>query len=74
MITKEDYINYFGVEDAPKNIKRLELMALNELKAIMINNIPQNDDLNYLNFKYALLSLISLLLLAKSYISPKIYL
>lgn len=55
MITKEDYINYFGVEDAPKNIKRLELMALNELKAIMVNNIPQKDDLNYLNFKYALL-------------------
>ena len=50
MISENDYKKYFGVDTAPSNFKRLEKVAINNLKAIMICNVPNDDDLVYDDF------------------------
>ena len=59
MITQEEYQEYIGVSTAPSNLKRLEYLALNELKSIMVSNIPTYDDLIYNDFKKALMEQIN---------------
>lgn len=55
MITEKEYKTYLGVSTAPSNLKRLEYLALNELKSIMPGNIPTTEDLVYNDFKKALM-------------------
>lgn len=59
MIKEEEYVKYLGVNTAPSNLKRLEYLALNELKSIMVGNIPIVDDLVYSDFKKALMEQIN---------------
>lgn len=59
MITQEEYQKYIGVSTAPSNLKRLEYLALNELKSIMVGNIPKDDDLVYDDFIMALMEQIN---------------
>lgn len=59
MITQAEYLNYMGVNTAPSNIERLEYLALNELKSIMVVNIPTETDYVYNDFKKALMEQIS---------------
>lgn len=59
MVTQEEYLKYIGVSTAPSNLKRLEYLALNELKSIMVGNIPIVDDLIYNSFKNALMEQIN---------------
>ena len=61
MITKEEYLEYLGVNTAPSNLSRLEYVALNELKSIMVMNIPNDNELMYNNFKKALIEQINYL-------------
>lgn len=58
MIKKEEYQEYIGVT-APSNLNRLEYLALNELKSIMVGNIPTSNDLIYNDFKKALMEQIN---------------
>ena len=44
MITQEQYSEYIG-GTAPSNFERLEYIALNELKALMVCDIPTKEDL-----------------------------
>lgn len=44
MITEEAYKKYFDVSIAPSNFSRLENIALQELRAIMIMNAPTIDE------------------------------
>ena len=60
MITKEEYEKYFGVE-APSNLKRLEFLALNEIRTIMIDNVPKENNFKYEPFKKALIEQINYL-------------
>lgn len=55
MITKEEYQKYLGVDTAPSNLERLEYISLNELKSIMVQNIPVSTDLCYKDFKKVLM-------------------
>lgn len=55
MITKEEYLNHLGVDTAPSNFKRLEYLSINELKSIMVQNIPVETDLIYKEFKKAII-------------------
>lgn len=55
MITQKEYIAYFGANTAPDNLSRLEFISLNELKSIMIQNIPVETELVYKDFKKALM-------------------
>lgn len=59
MITQEEYQKYIGVSTAPSNLKRLEYLALNELKSIMVGDIPNDDDLVYNDFIVALMEQIN---------------
>lgn len=59
MITQEEYQKYIGVSTTPSNLKRLEYLAINELKSIMVGNIPTIDDLIYNDFKKALMEQIN---------------
>mgnify|MGYP003294991145 CR=1 FL=1 len=59
MITQEEYAIYLGVNTAPQNFKRLEYLALNELKSIMVENIPTANDLVYNDFKRAVMEQIN---------------
>ena len=59
MITQGEYQEYIGVSTAPSNLKRLEYLALNELKSIMVENIPTINDLVYNDFKKALMEQIN---------------
>lgn len=59
MITQEEYQKYIGVSTAPSNLKRLEYLALNELKSIIVENIPTSNDLIYNDFKKALMEQIN---------------
>lgn len=61
MLKKDEYREYFGVSTAPCNFERLEYLALNELKSIMIGNIPTSNDLVYNDFKKALMEQINYL-------------
>lgn len=54
MITKDEYGEYLGVT-APSNFERLEFISLNELKSIMIQNVPVETDLVYKDFKKAIM-------------------
>lgn len=54
MITKEEYIKYLGVTP-PENLNRLEYLSINELKSVMIQNIPVETDLVYNDFKKAIM-------------------
>ena len=60
MIIQKDYNLYFGAA-APSDLKRLEYLALNELKSIMVENIPTINDLVYNDFKKALMEQINYL-------------
>lgn len=44
MITEEAYKKYFDVSIAPSNFSRLEKIALQELRSIMIMNVPTKCD------------------------------
>lgn len=59
LITKEQYKSYIGVNTAPSNLERLEYLAINELKSIMVNNIPNKDNLIYKDFLKALMEQIN---------------
>ncbi len=59
MITQGEYQEYIGVSTAPSNLQRLEYLARNELKSIMVDNIPTVDDLVYKDFKKALMEQIN---------------
>ena len=59
MIKEEEYVKYLGVNTAPSNLKRLEYLALNELKSIIVENIPTSDNLIYNDFKKALMEQIN---------------
>lgn len=50
MISESDYKKYFGVGTAPSNFKRLEKVAINNLKAVMIVNVPNDTDDVYEDF------------------------
>lgn len=50
MISESDYKKYFGVDTAPSNFKRLEKVAINNLKAVMIVNVPNDTDDVYEDF------------------------
>ena len=58
MVTAKDYVNYFG-SIAPENLKRLEYLAINELRSIMVANVPTSDELIYGEFKRAILEQIN---------------
>ena len=58
MITEAEYAEYLGVT-TPSNLKRLEYLALNELKSIIVGNIPTSNDLIYNDFKKALIEQIN---------------
>lgn len=60
MISEKDYVEYIG-GTAPSNLKRFEYIALNELKAIMVCNIPTKEDLVYNDFLKALMEQINYL-------------
>ncbi len=55
MITEKEYKAYLGADTAPKNLKRLENISLNTLRAIMIKNIPTKDSIIYKEFIKALI-------------------
>ena len=55
MITKEEYVKYFGVDTAPKDFERLKSNSLSTLRAIMIENVPTKDNLIYKEFIKALM-------------------
>lgn len=60
MIKKEEYKKYLGVT-APENLERLEYLAINELKSIMITNVPTEADIVYDDFKKAVMEQIQYL-------------
>lgn len=55
MIDEIEYQQYLGVDTTPSNFKRIEFISLNELKSIMVQNIPVKTDLVYESFKKALM-------------------
>lgn len=55
MVTQEEYLKYIGGTTAPSNFNRLEYLALNELKSIMVDNIPTQKELNYNEFLKAIM-------------------
>jgi len=55
MVHETEYKEYFGVDTAPTNFKRLEYLSINELRSIMTVNIPQKEDLVYKDFKKAIM-------------------
>jgi len=55
MISSNEYRKYFGVATAPSNLSRLEYLAFNELKALMVGNIPDETDIVYEEFIKALM-------------------
>lgn len=59
MVTVADYRDYTGATTAPLNFERLKYLALNELKSIMIGNVPSPNDVMYNDFKKALLEQIN---------------
>ena len=59
MITETAYETYFGVSTAPKNLTRLEFLALEEIKSIMTCDIPASTDDNYDTFLKALMEQIN---------------
>lgn len=61
MVSQEEYLKYIGGTTAPSNFTRLEYLALNELKSIMVENIPSKEDLIYNEFKKALMEEINYL-------------
>ena len=60
MITKQEYASYFGVT-APDNFERLEYLAIQELRSIMIVNVPTSAELIYNDFKKAVMEEINYL-------------
>lgn len=60
MITQEQYSEYIG-GTAPSNFERLEYIASNELKALMVCDIPTKEDLVYNDFLKALMEQINYL-------------
>lgn len=58
MIKQNDYNVYFKTA-APSNLERLECLALNELKSIITENLPNREDLIYKEFIKALLEQIN---------------
>ena len=61
MIIEREYQEYLGVSTAPTNFKRLEYLALNDLKSIMVGNIPNSNDFVYEDFLKALMEQINYL-------------
>lgn len=59
MITQEEYKKYLGASTTPSNFTRLEYLALNELKSIIIGNVPTSENLIYNDFKKALIEQIN---------------
>jgi len=55
MVNETEYKEYFGVDTAPTNFERLEYLSINELKSIMVGNIPVKDDLIYEEFRKAIM-------------------
>lgn len=60
MITRLDYESYFGAT-APNNLKRLEYLAIQELRSVMTVNVPTSDELTYNDFKKAVMEEINYL-------------
>lgn len=54
MINKDDYVNYIG-GTAPSNFDRLLNLSIQELRSIMVQNVPTSDDLIYEYFKKAVM-------------------
>lgn len=61
MINEKEYQEYFGVNATPSNFQRLEYLAKNELKTIMICNIPNSTELIYNDYKKAVMEQINYL-------------
>lgn len=59
MINKIEYQEYIGVNTTPSNFSRLEYLAINELKSIIVGNIPISTDLIYNDFKKAVMEQIN---------------
>lgn len=59
MITEAEYIKYFGVETAPSNFDRLTYLSIQELRSIMVQNVPTSDDLTYNDYKKAVMEQIN---------------
>ena len=55
MIDEIEYQQYLGVDTTPSNFKRIEFISLNELKSVMAKSVPTQDDLEYNDFKKALI-------------------
>lgn len=55
MITQKEYEAYFGANTAPNNFERLGFISLNELRAIIVQNIPVETDFVYKDFKRAIM-------------------
>ena len=63
MISKEEYKAYFGVNTTPSNFDRLIYLSIQELRSIMVENVPTSDDLVYGDFKKAVMEEINYLFL-----------
>ena len=59
MITEEEYVSYLGVNTTPTNFERLEYLSINELRSIMVTNVPAKEDLIYNEFKKAIMEQIN---------------
>jgi hypothetical protein len=55
MITEELYEEYFGVNTAPESLERLEYLALQEIKKMITEDIPTDEDEIYEDFLKALM-------------------
>ena len=58
MINKDEYVNYLG-GTAPSNFNRLLKLSIQELRSIMVQNVPTKDDLTYNDFKRAIMEQIN---------------
>lgn len=61
MIKEQEYCVYFGANTVPADFKRLEKIAINELRSLMIENVPQKGDFTFESFKQAVIEEINYL-------------
>lgn len=59
MINEQEYKEYLGVDTAPSNFDRLLYLSIQELRSIMVVNVPTSNDLTYEDFKKAVMEQIS---------------
>ena len=59
MITETEYKEYFGVNATPSNFDRLVYLSIQELRSIIVKNVPTSDDLVYSEFQKAIMEQIN---------------